>query len=526
MNNPPVKAVAYIRISSQRQINNESPVTQKDAIQRYAELNNIQIVKWFEDIAKSGKNTERDGLQELLNYCIKHKSELDHWIVYNMKRASRDNDSYTTNVKLVLRASGVTIRSATEPAVNDTKEGRFMENLLVALGQLDNEGKAEVTIDNMRSLAMQGFYQHPPVVGYLPHKIPNDMGKLRPSLRLSPMAPKVRIVLERYSKGDISKAELARFAKQVGLKSRYDKYLSEDSVHRLLKNPTYAGYVSDKFTEYKNVPGKHPSIISKEIFEKNQRLLYGPNSRLNEKHEHTNSKYPLRGLLLCHNCKKALYSSAPTTGNGKSSPRYHCARRSCTGIVPSVKADIVHKEFEEMLKNIKPSNEILRLYKHILVKEANTALDNLNTKIERTREELNRISELRSKAINKFIAEELTKEEKDTYLSDLDNQKIEISLDLERFEKQQMIRETDIEQAINIMEKVDKQWAVSEVDVQIRFQNMLFPRGVVYDSKEHKFGTNEISPLYRGIVKKKDSEEPLKSYLVAGPGLEPGTSWL
>ena len=90
----------------------------------------------------------------------------------------------------------------------------------------------------------------------------------------------------------------------------------------------------------------------------------------------------------------------------------------------------------------------------------------------------------------------------------------------------QGIRETDIELAINIMENVDKQWGQSELDLQFRFQSMLFPEGLIYDSISHRFGTNNLSPLYRCIPNEKGSEEPSKSDLVAGPGLEPGTSWL
>src|SRR3982751_5577413 len=129
------KAVAYIRISSQRQINNESPSTQREAIQRYADANGVKIVRWFEDIARTGKNAEREGLQELLEYCIQHKGELSYWIVYNMRRASRDIESYTTIIKSALKARGISVRSATEPAIDDTKEGRFLETLFVALGQ-------------------------------------------------------------------------------------------------------------------------------------------------------------------------------------------------------------------------------------------------------------------------------------------------------------------------------------------------------------------------------------------------------
>lgn len=58
-----------------------------------------------------------------------------------MRRASRGNEGYVVQVRTVLKTLGVTIRSATEPSVDDTREDRFMETLLVALGQLDNEGK-------------------------------------------------------------------------------------------------------------------------------------------------------------------------------------------------------------------------------------------------------------------------------------------------------------------------------------------------------------------------------------------------
>ena len=69
------RVVGYVRISSERQTNNESPATQRDAIQRYADANNMDVVAWFEDIAKSGKNADRAGIQSLLDYCLKHKGE-------------------------------------------------------------------------------------------------------------------------------------------------------------------------------------------------------------------------------------------------------------------------------------------------------------------------------------------------------------------------------------------------------------------------------------------------------------------
>lgn len=49
------KGLAYIRISSQRQINGESPETQAATIQKYADNEGIEIIDWFYDEAKTGK---------------------------------------------------------------------------------------------------------------------------------------------------------------------------------------------------------------------------------------------------------------------------------------------------------------------------------------------------------------------------------------------------------------------------------------------------------------------------------------
>lgn len=55
---------------------------------------------------------------------------------------------------------------------------------------------------------------------------------------------------------------------------------------------------------------------------------------------------------------------------------------------------------------------------------------------------------------------------------------------------------------------------------------MVFPQGIVYELKNRKFGTSEMSVLYRLVTTKKTSGEALNNHLVAGVGLEPTTLWL
>ena len=80
--------------------------------------------------------------------------------------------------------------------------------------------------------------------------------------------------------------------------------------------------------------------------------------------------------------------------------------------------------------------------------------------------------------------------------------------------------------ALDIMRDVDRQWLLASLSARVRFQSILFPKGLVYDYENHRFGTSEISSLYRVVATKKDLPEAEKSFLVAGAGFEPATFWL
>lgn len=62
------KAFGYIRVSGQGQAEGDGPIRQREAIDRYASANRIEIVETFEDLGVSGTKglADRPGLAELL----------------------------------------------------------------------------------------------------------------------------------------------------------------------------------------------------------------------------------------------------------------------------------------------------------------------------------------------------------------------------------------------------------------------------------------------------------------------------
>ena len=519
------RAIGYVRISSERQINGESIETQIGAINEYAAREGMELVKTFVDEAKSGKNTDRPGVREMVAFVKAHPNEIDHAIVYKMNRASRDTAEYFIGFAMPLAEYGVSVRSATE-AVDGTPQGRFMEGFSVLVGEYDNHVKQAFTVDNMTSLAFQGYWQGAPMVGYKTHKVLNDIGKLRPTLKPDNKAPLVRRVLERFAEGNITKAELTRYAYAIGLRSRSGKVMRETGVHKLLENPIYAGYIRNNFTEGQLVAGKHEAIISQETYEANQRLLYGKRKRAGEVRQKFHPDYPLKGTLMCPNCGKPMYASAPRSGSGTKSPRYDCFRPSCKGLVRSIKAVSMHDNFEKVLERIQPQEAVIELFKEVIVKRMAYELGLVNSKKAAINAKLDTIADNRLETLKKYAADKLTEEDKNALVDSLDDEKEELTKQLRKLEARQSIQEKDIDLAVAVMRDTKLQWQIASPFAKQKFQSALFPKGLVYDAENERFGTTEISTLYRVLPNKKDLPVSEKSFLVAGAGFEPATLWL
>lgn len=133
----PKKALAYVRVSSDKQKDNASPRAQKEKILEYANANGIEIIEWFDDIAKSAKNAKREGLQDLIKYALRYRGQIDYVIVYKMSRASRDAHTFYVDIMSKLHPRGIRIRSATE-TFDDSPGGQFMQLLHLGMAQFDN----------------------------------------------------------------------------------------------------------------------------------------------------------------------------------------------------------------------------------------------------------------------------------------------------------------------------------------------------------------------------------------------------
>lgn len=513
---PKRKALGYLRISDQKQIKGESKHNQKESIKKYALANNIEVVEWFYDEAKSGKNTEREELQKLIKTALRMKGVIDYVIVYKMNRASRDLNSYITGMRSILASKGIKVRSATEQ-FDDSPMGNFMENLYVMVGQLDNENKRDTVTDNMTRLARQGYWQHKPPRGYKTVKIKNSDGQDRPSLAPNSEAPIVEKILVRFNRGDIIIAELCRYATREGFLNTEGKPITQEVMTKMIKRPEYAGFVCDKFTNYEVVAGKHKGLITETVYWQNQEILKQKNKSylIGLKHQKINEVVPLRRFILCVNCHKPLTSSAP---GGEY--RYFCHRPVCRG-TGSITASDAHNRFEELLANVTPRPSTIKLMKEILLRTSVKELGNLNRDLSDLHEKVDGLSAERLAAIRKNLRGGLDDGIKDEVVNAIDAEKLELNAQINTLKQQQMLSEANIEYALNFMENISKQWSDASLDLKLKMQELIFPKGFVYDIKNDNFIINEISPLYRGNPTIKQADDAENSVMVIPRGIEP-----
>ena len=114
---------------------------------------------------ESAKTAERTQLLALIDYCIKHKGEIDFLLIYKVDRLARNTKYYLT-IRDTLGKHGIQICSITEHFDNSPM-GRAMENITAVFAQLDNDNRAERCKEGLIAAAREGRWVWPAPLGYV-----------------------------------------------------------------------------------------------------------------------------------------------------------------------------------------------------------------------------------------------------------------------------------------------------------------------------------------------------------------------
>lgn len=234
-------ALVYIQpIVHMPRINGNSPAAQMTCAENYTEAHQMTIEQIYHDYAKTGRNTNREGYQQMKNDILSGKVQAKIVVVRALDRLHRNTGNQIEDLKW-MEAHGIRLI-----AVNDSVDTASEDYSKFAT--IVKAAAAEETSDNIskntRAALLESARQcrhlgGVPPIGYTV----NEAGLYE----IDPLtAPIVRDIYTLYSSG-MGYSYIKKHLKEKGYKTTGGNDFSDTAIHTILTNQKYKGtYTYDR----------------------------------------------------------------------------------------------------------------------------------------------------------------------------------------------------------------------------------------------------------------------------------------
>lgn len=306
-----VRVIIYVRVSSQKQLDNKEEDSIKSQIQccrKFCkEMQRVgerwEIVEIISDDGRTGRNDKRDGINRVRTLTA--KGEADVVLVYGLSRAFR-NSRLGHEFDQTLEDSGVRLVSTTQPGGTDTSFERFVRSLFWALAELTSNIISEDVRRSILTRLQKGLtHGGVPKPGYGIEKgrlyvVPEDAKVISEIFEMA-----VNGILPTGIVNDLNVRKI-RTRKRISNKGTATggKRFRIEHVLTILRDPIYKGVIIHDGAEY---PSAAETIVSEETWEKAQVALdRRPNKKEGITQQRDRNFLPLKGIIRCGCCNSAM----------------------------------------------------------------------------------------------------------------------------------------------------------------------------------------------------------------------------
>ncbi len=220
-------------------------------------------------------------------------------VVHKLDRLARNLEDHAA-VRAALRKAGVQLHSVTE-SLEDSASGKLVEGILASIAEFYSANLSQEIRKGLDQKAAEGGWPGRAPFGY--RNVRREGGGRRGEAILEPdhQAPLVVWAFERYATGALSLSALTEALAEKGLRNRLGNPPGISAIHRMLRNPVYAGVVRWKGIDRK---GTHTPLVTRQLFDKVQSVLdaHSSGGERSWKHDHY-----LKGTLVCAECNSRMY---------------------------------------------------------------------------------------------------------------------------------------------------------------------------------------------------------------------------
>ncbi len=298
----------YTRVSTVKQGEGVSLEAQKEAIQAFADRNDLIITQWFEEretAAKSGRPIFNTMIKQLR---LRKASGV---IIHKIDRSARNFSDWAKIGDL--SDSGIDVHFTTESLDFKSRGGRLTADIQAVIAADYIRNLRQETIKGIDGRLKQGLYPFKAPIGYLD----NGGGKAK---TIDPVnGPLVRRLFELYASGEHSLWSLVDQSRSMGIRNTKGTLIGKTCIENMLANPFYIGlmYLSRTNRTYKGI---HEPLISHSLFKQVADVRSGKWVKKITKHQFT-----FRRVFKCKACNTAVIGERQ-----KGHVYYRCHTKQCS----------------------------------------------------------------------------------------------------------------------------------------------------------------------------------------------------
>ncbi len=507
--------VIYTRVSTKEQfLHNGSIETQKKLCLRFAEQNNIPILKEFGGCYESAQSEERKEFKRMMEFVKNSKQSVKFIIVSDNDRFSRTGAN-AIFIAEQLRNKGIQIKATSAPVDTLTPIGAFQQDMQLMFSKFDNQMRKEKCSRGMKQKYEKGIFFGRLSTGYdrvlvdgKPFFKPNEIGKA------------IGKAFKWKAEQNLSIAEIANRLTKLGTP------VTEKKLSAAFRNVFYCGLLSNRMLGDRLIDGVNwEPVVSKETFLKANQILQAHYTKFDSHKE--DEQIPLKRLVYCDKCEKVM------TGylvRAKGIYYYKCNTKGCCS---NKSAEKLNQEFEQLLKRFEIKPKYAKLIEERLTdalsKVKNQEQEKTTDHIKRKHQILEKIEQMEERYVTGEIKKDLYEKFKTKFTNELNEVLKEIQPFKNKLSNSNLSKEKMMEYSLNI----SKIWASGDLWERQTLQKIVFPDKIYYNCDKSNYRTEKVNPIlsenlrlsrvFSQLETKNPSRFERDSCKVGATGVEPVT---
>ena len=418
------KCYIYIRVSTTMQVDGYSLEAQKERLMKFAEFQEMEVVREYCDAGKSGKSiTGRPEFQRMLQDVSEERDGVAFILVFKLSRFGR-NAADVLNSLQFIQDYGVNL-ICVEDGIDSSKDsGKLTITVLSAVAEIERENILVQTMEGRKQKAREGKWNG----GQAPFGY--DLDSKNSTLVVNEEeAEIVRIIYDKFVHTDMGADAICNYLNQRGYTKKKVRghelnYFARGLIMKILDNPVYTGkiaygknvtekvkgtrdeYRRVKTDDYLLADRLHEAIVDEETWEAAREKRKRTGVRFVKTHS-LEYEHILTGLIRCPLCGGGMSGTVQRrqnkkTGEYKDTFYYRCHhRKKVDGKIcdykPMLNQKVFNAEVEEFIRYMVAGDEFRKFVQEKLEEKVDVSA--LETEREQLQKQLQQVVGAKNKLL-------------------------------------------------------------------------------------------------------------------------------